>query len=80
LQEIKPCAKVFLSARKQPTDQNKMKTLSQIKEIIAANREAGNYLFENLTSAECGQWSGWIMFGDDEEAFPSQAEWAMITD
>jgi len=57
-----------------------MKTLSQIKEIIAANREAGNYLFENLTSAECGQWSGWIMFGDDEEAFPSQAEWAMITD
>ena len=57
-----------------------MKTLSQIKEVIAANREAGNYIYENLESSEIGQYSGWLMFGDDEEAFPSQAEWAMITD
>ena len=58
----------------------KMKTLSQIKEVIAENREAGNYIYENLESSEIGQYSGWLMFGDDEEAFPSQAEWAMITD
>ena len=57
-----------------------MKTLSQIKEVIAANREAGNYTYENLESSEIGQYSGWLMHGDDEEAFPSQAEWAMITD
>ena len=57
-----------------------MKTLSQIKEVIAANREAGNFIYENLESSEIGQYSGWLMFGDDEEAFPSQAEWAMITD
>jgi hypothetical protein len=57
-----------------------MKTLSQIKEVIAANREAGVYLFDNLESSEIGQYSGWIMFGDDEEAFPSQDEWSMIVD
>lgn len=57
-----------------------MKTLSQIKEVIAANREAGNYIYENLESSEIGQYSGWLMFGDDEESFPSQAEWAMIAD
>jgi hypothetical protein len=72
-----------MSPRATPTTNNtntNMKTLSQIKEVIAANREAGNYIYENLESSEIGQYSGWLMFGDDEEAFPSQAEWAMITD
>lgn len=57
-----------------------MKTLSQIKEVIAANRETGNYVFENLESSEIGRYNGWISFGEDEEAFPSQAEWDLITD
>ena len=72
-----------MSPRATPTTTNtntNMKTLSQIKEVIAANREAGNFIYENLESSEIGQYSGWLMFGDDEEAFPSQAEWAMITD
>jgi hypothetical protein len=57
-----------------------MKTIAQIKEIIAANRAAGNYIYENLESSEIGQYSGWLMFGDDDQAFPSQDEWAMIAD
>jgi hypothetical protein len=57
-----------------------MKTLSQIKEIIAANRQAGNYTYENLESSEIGQYSGWLMFGDDDQARPSDSEWAMIVD
>jgi len=57
-----------------------MKTLSQIKEVIAANREAGDHIYENLESSEIGRYNAWLMFGDDEEAFPSQAEWAMIAD
>jgi hypothetical protein len=69
-----------LSDERQRNQPTKMKTLSQIKEVIAANREAGNYIYENLESSEIGQYSGWLMFGDDEEAFPSQSEWAMITD
>jgi hypothetical protein len=56
-----------------------MKTIIQIKEVIAANREAGNYIYENLESSEIGQYSGWLMFGDDEQAFPDQAEWDLVT-
>lgn len=64
-----------------PTNTNtNMKTLSQIKEIIAANRQSGNYTYENLESSEIGQYSGWLMFGDDDQARPSDSEWAMIVD
>ena len=57
-----------------------MKTLAQIKNIIAANRQAGNYTYENLDSSEIGQYNGWLMHGDNDEAFPSQEEWSMIVD
>ena len=64
----------------EPEPTKKMKSLIQIKKVIATNREAGNYLFENLESCEIGKYNGWIMFGDDDEAFPSQAEWSLIVD
>jgi hypothetical protein len=57
-----------------------MKTLSEIKAVIAANREAGAFTFENLESCEIGRYNGWLMFGDDDEAFPGDAEFAMIAD
>ena len=57
-----------------------MKTLDQIKQVIAANREAKNYIYESLESSEIGQYNRWLMFGDNDEAFPSKAEWAMIAD
>ena len=54
--------------------------LEQIKLIIQANREADRGKFDGLTSSEIGTYSQWLMFGDDNEAFPSSEEWAMITD
>ena len=57
-----------------------MKTLIQIKKVIADNREAGNYLFDNLESCEIGKYNAWLMFGDDDEAFPSQSDWSQIID
>lgn len=63
--------------------ETKMKTLAQIKEIIATNREnreAGAYTYDNLDSSEIGKYNGWLMHGDDDEAFPSQSEWSMIVD
>jgi hypothetical protein len=77
------CGIVFSSPRatpNQPEPTKKMKSLIQIKKVIATNREAGNYLFENLESCEIGKYNGWIMFGDDDEAFPIQAEWSLIVD
>lgn len=57
-----------------------MRPLEEIKEVIQANREAGNYLFANLESAECGKYSGWLMHGDNDEGFPTEAEWSLIVD
>ena len=57
-----------------------MKTLNQIKEIIDLNRQIGAYTYEGLTSSEIGRYNGHLMFGDNDEAFPSQAEWSMIAD
>jgi hypothetical protein len=57
-----------------------MKTLTEIKAIITANREAGAYTYENLDSSEIGKYNGWLMHGDDDEAFPSTSEWSMIAD
>ena len=57
-----------------------MKTLTQIKNIIAANRKAGSYTYENLDSSEIGQYNNWLMHGNNDEAFPSQEEWSMIVD
>jgi hypothetical protein len=58
-----------------------VKTLQEIKQVIAANRAAGNYLFENLESAEIGDYSRWLMFGDsvDEEDFDRHS-WSLIVD
>lgn len=58
----------------------KMKTLAQIKEIIAANRYAGREPYAGLQAHEIGTYSRSVMFGDDDEAVPSGAEWAMIVD
>lgn len=57
-----------------------MKTLSQIKAIIASNRQSGSYTYEGLDSSEIGRYNGYLMFGENDEAFPSEAEWSMIVD
>ena len=60
--------------------QHTMKTLAQIKEIIAANRTAGLETYAGLQSHEIGTYSHSLMFGDESEAFPSQEEWSIIVD
>ena len=56
-----------------------MKTLDEIKQVIATNRAAGNFIYEGLESAEVGDYSHWLMFGDsvDEEAFDRHS-WSLI--
>jgi hypothetical protein len=58
-----------------------MKTLAAIKAIIADNRTAGrDNQYEGLTSAEIGKYNGYLMFGENDEAFPDAAEWSRIVD
>jgi len=51
-----------------------MKTLNQIKGIIELNRQTGAYIVEGLTPSENGRYSGYLMHGDNDEAFPSESE------
>lgn len=48
--------------------------------IVAANRAAGREDYAGLTSAEIGDLNRAIMFGENDEAFPSQAEWSSVVD
>jgi hypothetical protein len=54
--------------------------LEQIKQTIAANRKAGRDIYAGLDSSEIGQYNRALMFGDNDEAFPSQSEWSRIVD
>ncbi len=58
-----------------------MKTLDEIRAVIARNRQdpnAGTY--DGLESDEIGRYSRLLMFGENDEAFPSQEEWSAIVD
>lgn len=56
------------------------KTLTEIRTTIAANRAAGRPTYEGLDSSEIGTYSRALMFGDNDEAFPSREEWSRIVD
>jgi hypothetical protein len=58
----------------------KQRTSNEVEDIIAANHQARRYSFEGLTTAEIAERSRRIMFGDNDEAFPSQEEWSRIVD
>ncbi len=54
--------------------------LARIRKIIAENREAGRDTYAGLQSHEVGEHSRAIMFGENDENFPSQDEWSRIVD
>ena len=57
-----------------------MKTLEQILWVIETNRKLGKHIYAGLSSAEIGVYSRFQMFGEDDEAFPSEEEWSSIVD
>lgn len=54
--------------------------LNIIRNTIDENQQAGRETFSGLSSAEIGRYNRAIMFGDNDEAFPEQAEWSAWTD
>lgn len=54
--------------------------LRRIQNIIEINREAGREPYTGLGSAEIGRHNRAIMFGNNDEAFPSEAEWSRVVD
>jgi len=55
-------------------------SLTEIRAAIQANRDAGREPYEGLCSADIGRYNRALMFGDDDEAFPSEAEWSAWVD
>lgn len=54
--------------------------LPRIKAIIAHNRAEGRETYAGLDSSEIGTYNRALMFGENDEAFPSQEEWSRIVD
>jgi hypothetical protein len=54
--------------------------LDAIKQVIAENRAAGRSTYAGLDSGEIGQYNRWLMFGDDDVAFPDVDTWSSIVD
>jgi hypothetical protein len=73
------CGSLGLS-EKQLNHHITMKTLTEIKAIIQANRQSDAETYAGLDSAEIGKYNGRLMFGDDDQAFPSESEWSQIVD
>lgn len=59
----------------------KKANLERIRGVIAENKRNGtDNTYEGLQSWEIGLYNGAMMFGDNDEAFPSQDEWSRIVD
>jgi hypothetical protein len=54
--------------------------LDAIKQVIQGNRAAGRDTYAGLDSSEIGQYNRWLMFGDDDAAFPDVDTWSSIVD
>jgi hypothetical protein len=48
--------------------------------IVNANIAAGIDRYDGLTDSEIGIYSRYLMFGENDEAFPDEEEWSMIVD
>ncbi len=59
---------------------NTSKTLLQIKKTVKQNYVKGLQPYTGLTSSEIGDYNRSLMFGDNDEAFPSQEEWSRTVD
>ena len=54
--------------------------LAGIRETVAENNKHGRYSFDGLTSAEIAEYNRFLMFGENDDAFPDQATWSRIVD
>jgi hypothetical protein len=57
------------------------RALPEIIAIVRANSaDPMRGTYEGLRSSEIARYSGYLMFGENDQAFPSQEEWSRIVD
>jgi hypothetical protein len=58
-----------------------MRTHDELAALYSLNAQSPDRgTFEGFTSAEIAAWHRRLMFGENDEAFPSEAEWSAIVD
>lgn len=61
-------------------DTTKTERLTRTRAAIAANRAADRPTYHGLDSSDVGEYNRALMFGDEDEAFPSTEEWSRVVD
>lgn len=54
--------------------------LNEIKEKIKVNHKKGLPTYNGLSTSEISEYNRVLMFGENDEAFPSEMEWSRIVD
>jgi hypothetical protein len=53
---------------------------AELKAAYLAGAVAGRPVFDGWSTEEIAAWSRRVMFGENDEAFPGQAEWSRVVD
>lgn len=57
------------------------RTHEELRALYLSNaKDPAHGTFDGFTSSEIGAYNRRIMFGENDEAFPSDEEWRLITD
>jgi len=56
------------------------RSTAEVSAIIAANNASRRGTFDGLRTSEISEYNRRLMFGENDEAFPSQEEWSRIVD
>ncbi|MFI5296633.1 MAG: hypothetical protein ACHREM_00930 [Polyangiales bacterium] len=59
---------------------NTKRSHDELHALYVENAKAGRAGFAGFTSDEIAAWNRRVMFGDNDEAFPSPEEWSRIVD
>jgi len=57
-----------------------MRPIEELRKIVSDNCENDRYAYEGMSSAEIGAMSREMMFGENDEGFPSDDEWSAWVD
>jgi hypothetical protein len=58
-----------------------MRTREQLTAIYLENAQSSTKsLYDGFTTEEISEWSRRLMFGENDEAFPSEEDWSAIVD
>lgn len=59
---------------------NQDRSFEQLNAAYLANAQAGRFVFDGWSTSEIAAYNRRLMFGENDQAFPSASEWSRIVD